>query len=246
MGVFVVFLITGIWGGRLIGASELVKTAFTQVPDTQDENSVTNDPSDIGQRNLLMIGVDRLNTTNPRLEGIWLVLYFQDEQDFTFLPLFPQPNAKNNSETSELIASFSLDEAGRPSQAFLDLLNHQVWWSNYLIIDQVSLSTLIDLLGGLQNGSLHRSEADVLSNQPYSWQDTNNAYIYQTRLISQLCEQARVTSLSRTTIATTLKKVNANLSTDLNLIDMMDAWFNKTGDSQSLKCEFPLLSSSIP
>lgn len=246
VGVFVAFLITGIGGGRLIGTSDVVNSTITQMPYSSEPISETAEFPNNGQHNLLVIGVDQLSTTRPQLEGIWLVMSLQDKPDFTFLPLFPQPNEKNNFATSDLTSNFSLDNNGRPSEAFLKLLKHQVWWSNYLVIDQDSLITVIDLLGGLKQGSIYLKGTDVLATLPSTWKDSSIAYTSQVKLISQLCDQAQAFSISRKLIAATLRKVDANLSTDLNLLKMLDTWFIKSRDQHSIRCEFPLLSSSVP
>ena len=167
-GVFFVFLVTGIWGGQSIGSSDLFHSSFilleassgknsapTELPATQQMAypavglpAPTEYPVTV-QRNLLVVSVDHLSAAHPQLENIWLVMYFPGKLDLTFLPLYPDPGEKPTSQSSPLAASFSLDKAGNPSRAFLRQLEDQVWWNNFLVIDQTATRALIDLIGGL-------------------------------------------------------------------------------------------------
>ena len=135
------------------------------------------------QRNLLVIGVDHLSAAQPQLESIWLVMYFPGKLDLTFVPLYPDPGEKPAAQSSPLAASFSLDKAGHPSRAFFRQLEDQVWWNNFLVIDQTATRALIDLVGGLPSGDLNGNEAQEMAAPPSSRQEASTTPAGQTEML---------------------------------------------------------------
>lgn len=246
VGVFIVFLVTGICGGRSIGSGDYAESTDTPRANNSGEIPATIALPTTGQRNLLVVGVDNLTAAHPQLEGAWLVMYFQGKPDITLLPVNPQPTEMSNRPSTGLNTNFSLDENGIPSHDFLEKLNHQVWWNNYIVIDKTGLIGLINLVGGMQVGNQHLTGAQVLAKMTSSWEDSGSAYVGQARLLSHLCEQARSSSFSLEQIAAMLKQIDTHLATDLDIIKDLDTWLNKSNNSFSLSCEFPLLSSSVP
>jgi hypothetical protein len=246
VGVFVIFLVTGLWGGLSIGSSSFARSKETPLAVDSGKSPVTTTLPTTGQRNLLVVGVDNLTAAHPRLEGAWLVMYFKGKPDLTFLPLHPQPNENSKPTSSGIYASFSLDETGHPSQDFLEQLSQQIWWNNYIVIDKTALTALIDLLGGMQVGNQHLTGAQVLAKMVSTWEGTNGAYVGQARLLSHLCEQAQAISLSEEQVTAKLKQIETNLATDLDINENLGVWLNKTNNSRSLYCEFPLFSPTVP
>ena len=264
-GIFFVFLVTGIWGGQSIGSSELFhsssivlgpypgeNSAPTELPATQQlanpaggNPAPTEDPVTV-QRNLLVIGVDHLSAAQPQLESIWVVMYFPGKLDLTFVPVYPDPGEKPAGQPSPLAASFSLDTMGNPSRAFFRQLEDQVWWNNFLVIDRSAMRALINLVGGLPAGDLNGSGAQAMAKPPSSWQDASTTIDGQTKMISQLCEQPQVTAPSKVAVAATLKKLESNLATDLDLMTILDEWQTKSSPSLAFHCDFPLSTSSVP
>lgn len=264
-GVFFVFLVTGIWGGQSIGSSDLFNSssivleaypaeysAPTELPATQQMAypavglpAPTEYPITV-QRNLLVVSVDHLSIAQPQLESIWLVMYFPGKLDLTFLPLYPDPGEKPAAQSSPLAASFSLDKAGNPSRAFLRQLEDQVWWNNFLVIDQTATRALIDLVSGQPSDDLKENGAQAMAEPPSSWQDASTTIAGQTEMLSQLCEQPQVTAPSSVVVAATLEKLESNLATDLDLMTILDEWQTKSSPALPFHCDFPLSTSSVP
>jgi hypothetical protein len=97
------------------------------------------------QRNILVILVDSFSTSNPRLEGVWLVGKLSHDPHLVFFPIYP---ASKNSEAEQWSGVFGLDADGRPTAAFLENLKaRNIRWDNYLLVDHPSLADLIELAG---------------------------------------------------------------------------------------------------
>ena len=119
-----------------------------------------------GQRNLLLIGVDSLESSAPHLESLWLVLNLvsRSPDHFTLIPLLPASPGMELIPPDKLTGSFRLDGKGAPQPDFFEVL-HQAdfWWSYYAIVDRQGLALVIDLAGGMDIGSGKQSGAQVVS-----------------------------------------------------------------------------------
>lgn len=265
-GVFFVFLVTGIWGGQSIGSSDLFHSSSIVLEPYPAENSASIElpaPQQMAypavdlpvpteypvtvQRNLLLVGVDQLSASQPHLESIWLVMYFPGKLDVTFVPLYPDPGEEFTAQSSPLAASFSLDQAGNPSRTFLQQLEEQVWWNNFLVIDHTATRALIDLVSSQPSGDLNGNGAQAMAEPPSSRQEASTTTLAnQTKVLFQLCEQPQVTAPSIAAIAATLKKLESNLATDLDLMTILDEWQTKSSPALPFHCDFPLSTSSVP
>jgi len=240
-GIFVFFLATGVWGGRLIGSSGSFLTPPPLLPDSPKAIQAPTTVPVTDQRNLLVIGVDNLRTPEPELESAWLVMYFPGKPDFTLLPIYPMP-AKQGIQTSPaLLSSFSLDPGGRPNPAFLQKLADWIWWNNYLVIDQTGMIALINMLGGISENNQILDGAQVMARVRSSSQDSDAAYVSQASLLEDICDQTRIPP-SKKAIASTLRKIETNLTTDLDLINSLNTWFDPTKKPLAVRCEFPISS----
>ena len=105
------------------------------------------------QRNILVILVDSLSTSNPRLEGVWLVGKLSTNPHLVFFPIFP---SSWEEEAETWSGAFGLDVNGQPTAAFLENLKvKNIRWDNYLLVDHPSLADLIELTGRINwNGQL--------------------------------------------------------------------------------------------
>ena len=243
-GIFLIFLATGVWSGRSLGSSGSFLSPPSLLPDSPKAVQAPTIAPAIDQRNLLVIGVDQLRAAQPELESAWLVMYFPGKPDFTFLPIYPMPGEQGIQASSALMASFSLDTAGRLNPAFLHQLADWIWWNNYLVIDQTGMIALINMLGGIPSKNQYLDGAQVMARMPSSSQDSNAAYASQVSLLASLCSQTKIPP-SKKAIATTLQTIQTNLTTDLDLIDSLDIWLDPNKKSLAVRCEFPLSAPSI-
>jgi hypothetical protein len=219
-----------------------------------------------GQRNLLVIGVDRLSNTRPnerlakpeqltgglgqaqpgapRLASLWLVSYFPGVSAVSLVPLYPAPGAADSGWQRALVASFHLNALGVPSVEFLHQLEkRQIWWSNYAILDEIALASAIDMLGGVELDGQWLSGPAALLHLPHSWEDPSASLLGQAQLLHRLCRQALL--LPQETDFTPLWRLApAHLRSDLDPPSALAEWQSVLLAQPGLSCEFPLISIS--
>jgi hypothetical protein len=172
-------------------------------------------------------------------------MYFPGKPDFTFLPIYPTPDMQAVEASQDLLGSFSLDTFGHPNPEFLQKLAERIWWTNYLVIDQTALIALINMVGGIPLNNQFLNGAEIMERMPSSSKDSSAAYATQVSLLANMCSQTKNLP-SKKEIATTLRTIEHNLTTDLDLIDSINDWLDPTKKSIVVRCEFPLSTTSIP
>lgn len=199
-----------------------------------------------GQRNLLLIGVDELESTNPQLKSVWLVLQIatHSPQRFTLVPLYPAVGDQVLVAQEQLQASFRLDANGAVQQKFFDEIKAaDFWWSNYLVIDQAGLAELIDLGGGIDlgHGSLKGKQVTQLLTAPELQADT--ALGAQAAVFQAVCSQSaeKLLSLDAKKI---FQKLGGHLRTDLEIERLTQEWQMPLILAGRPSCEFPTLQAS--
>jgi hypothetical protein len=243
------FLMFGIFIGFMVGGL-LAAGAVTgnQVPTVQAvlESNILLDSSGAapnGQRNILLIGVDQLDSQTPRLEGLWLMMNVTSSNRITMLPLFPAPPGKEVMETTQLIDIFRLDSNGNPDPGFLTLIQQSdFWWSNYFILDHAGLAQLIDYNQGVNLGGGAVGGSQAVASLASASLDGLSALNSQSVLIQAICNQQ-----SGKLISADLRQVFSMLSghfkTDLKLKTLVSEWQKPFTNSGQVMCEFPTLAS---
>lgn len=211
-------------------------------------------PLETGQRNLLVIGVDHLGGVSqtdphvaPRLESVWLLLYFVDRPQITLLPLYPSPTQGSSSsvdekhvEVSSLSASFSLRSDHTPSPSFLQLLESQeIWWNHYILLDRTALSQLIEFAGASQkwNGE------SVLGKVPAASEDGQAALAGQSRIAQDFCRLSAGLGPDFNPLPL-LSLSPEHLITDLDLKKAVQLTQSLLYGSGGFTCNFPTLAAS--
>ncbi len=104
------------------------------------------------QRNILLIGIDSFQAEEPRLEGVWMVLYLRDLPHFMLVPVYPNrtPGEQNSAVVDQNLAHlFTLEDNQTPGNLFFQALkDKELWWNGYLILDRAALSEIIALTAG--------------------------------------------------------------------------------------------------
>ena len=137
------------------------------------------------QRNILVVLVDSLSTSAPRLEGIWLVGKLSTNPHLVFFPIYPAPQAGVEGQWS---AAFALDENGQPAAAFLETLKaRNIHWDNYLLVDHPSLADLIELSGRIDWNGQQLSGPDVVEKMPLAQLEPQAALQAQAFVAQELC-----------------------------------------------------------
>jgi len=95
------------------------------------------------QKQLLIVQVDKLDSSPPRLLSVWIAGKFvsTNQTILTFTQVFPP--ARENSAFQSLDAAFGLDDRRSPVPAFLNRLKSRGFdWQGYLVLDQTASKRL--------------------------------------------------------------------------------------------------------
>jgi hypothetical protein len=139
-----------------------------------------------GQKNLLLLLVDRVSDADASLEGAWMLIYAPDGLRVTFMPVYPAGSAT----AARLPGAFRLEKGGRLAGAFQQTLQQQgLWWDNYLLVDHAMLSDLVDLSGGIDVGSGMLPGPQVVDLLPIAGQDPQTSQQLQARIARGICRR---------------------------------------------------------
>jgi hypothetical protein len=239
--LFLTLMISGLLLGSSMGAGfeGTVGTRGT-VAETDRQYVQT------GQRNLLIIGVDDLTSSEPHLRSVWLVIYFPGELDLTFVPLYPTTRNGIPFIDPELENSFGLDRGGGPSAPFFDFLGKSVWWDNYLLMDEIALADGIYFLGGVAIGGEKLDGRQVFNSISAANEDLLKVLEIQVKLLDSICNQVALGTLPEG-IEKQLSRLADHYRSDLDLYTFVNEWrISISKSDKSLSCEFPTLDFITP
>jgi hypothetical protein len=187
--------------------------------------------------------VDDLESSSPRLDGVWLLSYVPNNTRLTFLPVYPSLAKNESSQKNDLFENFKLKsrQDGREIDAsFLDALGAQVpWWSSYIVLDAVSLSSLDD---SNRLGSKMRIDGSTKDNSlPHSWEDPQAALAGQAALFQEMCWQA-TRSGGNLSLGKIVEQQPEHILSNLDN-DLLRAEIKSLGEHMNtFSCEFPTLT----
>lgn len=271
--VFIGALLTGALGGATVGSVSGAAGAFTQPVIQRHETAIaksaawrispvksgrmavqnsdgeqTDPPPDgvnTGQRNLLVAWVDHLDSASPRLEGLWLVLFVPDSPSLTWLPLYPGGLIENIDGNQNWSADFGLTQDGKLDPQFVaDLRSKDVWWNNYLVIDDTGMVVIV-------NRNLNASEdpaitpqpdagGRIIANMPLAWEDPAGALKAQFELLDRFCLPS-ATSYRAASALDLIGPLDHHLLTNLQADEILTIWNNLRLTGGRL-CKFPTRS----
>jgi hypothetical protein len=271
--VFIGALMTGAVGGATAGKATGVTGAFTQPAIQRHAVTLTKSaawrispaksghiveplstdiqadppPEGInnGQRNLLMAWVDRLDTANPRVEGLWLILFVPNSPSLTWLPLYPAGLIDNIAGNSQWAADFRLTPEGKLDPQFVaELRSKDVWWNNYLVIDENGLVEIVSrsLNSGEDPAITPQPDAGVriIANMPLAWENPSEALKAQFDLLDRFClPQPGATRAANA--ADLIGPLDHHLITNLPADEILSIWNNLRLTGGRL-CKFPTRS----
>ena len=239
-GVFISFMVGGILAAGAVTGSEGPAAQTILEPNIRLDSSGA---APNGQRNILLIGVDQLDSPSPRLEGLWLLMNVTSSNRITLLPLYPAPAGKGVVDTTQLLTYFRLNSNGYPDPEFLAVIQQSdFWWSNYFVLDQAGLAQLIDYNQGVNLGGGPVGGSQAVASLASASSDGLAALNSQSVLIQAICNQQ-----SGNLISADLRQVYALLSghfnTDLKLKTLISEWQKPFSNGGQVMCEFPTLAS---
>lgn len=211
-----------------------------------------------GQRNILIIGIDRLEAAEPRLESIWLALYVPTSPKITLMPIYPsltqnQTGYKTNQDAA-LARGFGLDDKHKPDLSFLKSLQDRgLWWNNFIVLDELAMVQVIDLTDPVgekgemdQEGAYQLNGIRTLADLPLPWENPLAAVLSQAKLLADLCHEApKVQSGTQVETSIFSDQLSHHLVTDINPDQIRKDWSNMMGIGTGISCEFPSLKASL-
>jgi hypothetical protein len=275
--VFIVALMTGVIGGATTGKVTGVAGAFTQPAiqkraltmtklaiwrispaktghpaETLSMNIQADPPPqgiNNGQRNLLVAWVDRLDAARPRLEGLWLILFVPNSPSLTWLPLYPAGLIVNIDGNPQWTADFRLTPDGKLDAQFVaDLRSKDVWWNNYLIIDETGLAEIVNrsLNANEDPGITPQPDAGVriIANMPPAWEHPEEALKAQFDLLEKFCLPPTATNRVASE-ADLIGPLDHHLITNLQADEILSIW-NDLRLTGGRLCKFPTRSLPQP
>ena len=196
------------------------------------------------QRNILFLGVDRLDAPTPRLKSAWLVIYLNDKSHFMLMPLFPSQSAAPTGEDGQnsLSARFTLDKNGAPGEAFVDkLAAKEIWWSGYVIMDDEAIAGLLNTIPTTRE----TGGVEVLEKLPDPNLAPVDAVMEQARLARSLCANANLLGQDEFwRVSGFYAGVRKHVRTDFDREEALLDWEARLKKG-GITCEFPSLATAM-
>jgi len=214
-------------------------------PSTREDIPLTqlNEPEGSDrQRNILVIGVDSIELTQPRLKAVWMILYLKDLLHFMMMPIYPSTFTQDkdlSNADSNLAKQFNLDASNAPDPTFMQALSDkELWWSGYVVLDESALEDLLTFSYVGEN-----SYPDTLDSIPDAWDDPFTALMAQTRFAQGLCSKSHRFSMTDTEeLLDIAADIYPHYTTDLDLEFFLTEIKNALRYNGGISCEFPSLT----
>jgi hypothetical protein len=200
-----------------------------------------------GQRSILFISTTSLTTSNPQLESIWLATYFSTDTVIRLLPIFPTRNQSKSDFDDQLMQSFKLDKLDRIpilDHDFIDLLKkNNYWWSGYIVLDNVAMTKIINLLGGIDiNGKILMGD-QVVEEFPKVSDDPQDAFSSQAAILQSTCHKLQAISLNPD-MSKLFSLLPNHILTNLDSSQLQTEIQSVFADGRKPACRFPTLEIS--
>ena len=189
-----------------------------------------------GQWNLLVIAVQDLTSSEPVLENLWLLISFPRNQTLTLLPILPDPSGVISTAHFVLRDTFSLSNQKDPAASFFDQLHQEFWWDNYILVDEVGISQILDIIHPMGVGNKGVNLESIQS----TWENPTEALLRQAELFSTICDQFNNFTQSGK-IEILIQKMDDYIQSDLDWNEFMTNWSTYRTKGKQFECEFPTL-----
>lgn len=244
--VFTCFLVIGYTvSARFYQADYGILPSTIRLVTTGSQNTI--ETMNNGQRSILLISAASMDTSNPHLESIWLATYFSSDTSIRLLPIFPTGEKPISDFEEQLAYSFDLNKKNGSvvlNQDFINVLeNNNYWWSGYFIFDEVALTKIFNLLGGIELNGKTLSGAAAVKEFPEVLDNPQDAYSSQIAILQSAChkfmeinpnqDMSEINSLLYNHILTSLD--SNQLQTELDTL---------YSSGHYLTCRFPTLEIS--
>jgi hypothetical protein len=200
------------------------------------------------QRNVLLIGVDSFQAEEPRLEGVWMILYLRDTPHFMLVPVYPsQMQDEDHSALVDynLARLFSLEDGQTPNTMFLQALrDKQLLWNGYIVLDK---SALVEILAmtSFENKITSQGQQPSAINLADIEEAPMRALLEQAQLAQELCRNSGAMIVSdKNRFPGLLAQASAHIRTDLDLAELAGEVVAALRYGGGISCEFPSLATA--
>lgn len=202
---------------------------------------------DNGQRSILLISTTSINTPRPHLESIWLATYFASDTTIRLLPIFPTGKPQAADFEQRLDISFNVEQGNGErvlAQDFLDVLkNDNYWWSGYIVVDEVALTRMLNLMGGIELYGRTLSGEQTVNDLSNTSVGSPAAYSSQVAVLQSACRKfqempANVDTLQLITL------LSNHIYTDLDSNQLQSEMQSLFSNQRKPTCRFPTLEIS--
>ena len=234
-----IFLVFFVWGLQ-IGDHLAEKPSRKSLDLYKLETEIPILPN--GQKIILLVIVDKLETPKPDMLGLWLITYFSNEPYTTVIPVYPSSTKSEENFNGSISDSLQLKNVNGTAQleeSFLLKLNEAgLWTSGYILMDLYGFAEAIKISGGIDNLSIDSKEKDMIDELSRLFVGTESSLAYQTLLFEQIC--ARFTLMDSLSDLTSLRLLfPEHLSSNLDLDVLMEDWQDFIKSRNGSFCIFP-------
>ena len=243
---FVLCLLVGMMGGD--GHRNSPQPSST--PGQQQEITSTPTPNhsptaiiNSNQRNILVIFTQPFSEPSPRLLGVWLAVYLNDNPVVTLVNLYPASQPADPAPARRLAESFSLTEKGTLSPAFWESIkDFNVPITGYMMVDQIGMASAVDIVNGLDMqtgaGSLNGQNALAALRDPN--EDPFQALVWETFYIEGMCAKLGALPKQVNWITFLTGQVPDHLRTNLPLDLFVQDWKMLVQSPAPISCKLPI------
>jgi hypothetical protein len=205
-----------------------------------------------GQRSLLLIGVDSIETSKPELKSLWLVTYLPSDPTINFFPILPSGTAILSDREDQILRSFALlrifDLNNKnfklvPGQKFSQVLEeNNYWWSGYFIYDQAGIMGILDLLN-LKPAEEENSMRHQILETPDAVTDSEKDFSSQLVILQSVCHVLGELTQNQE-ISQVATKISSHMASNLELQQIISEWETLFSNESAPNCRFPTLQVS--
>lgn len=197
--------------------------------------------AETGQKNILLVYVDDLMSVQPRLEGIWLMVYTLPGKPLTLFPVYPgngsgsQPLAE--AANHQLEQTFRLDRKQHLDQGFIEILKSErrILWDGYIVLDKSAAALAVGAWSEYPGEDYGKT---VVKSIPDPWENPARTLAVQQSVISNICDlSARLANQPRLNVI--YREAKTHVATDLSLDQALAEWQTMLDTGDNTICEFP-------
>jgi hypothetical protein len=229
--LFCFSLAIGIWLGiQIIPKSQ--STPSTETQFSQDQQS------------LLVIGVDRADAADARLQGVWYVTYLNDSPHITLIPIYPDPNGNSRKKGQNLVDAFRIRQDGMVDPDFLKAIkqDQNLTWNTYVLVDDIAMMEVVDFFGGVLVDGEAINGPLAIGGIPRAWEKPREAILGQASLLDNLCERISFDSTPKN-YQRIMALLPGHMRSEMSVDAAFQDWLKLISTSGTLNCEFPSLTT---